>query len=103
MIVLKDSQMHPFLDDTSSTNAHNEASTRQLEFLFAIARGVSTVVFVSTVSFALLLVVMAKSVAVDIAQSQGLGTVIAICWCTFGIAWWRWGVSGWVLLGAMDM
>ena len=98
--------MNPFFDDSATeaaNDAHNDPSTRQLELLFALARGVSTVVFVSTVSFSLLLVVMAKSLALHIAQSQGLATVIAICGGIFGIAWWRWGVSSWVLLGAMDM
>ena len=95
--------MNPFFDDHSPQTIPHDPSSRQLEILFALARGVSTVVFVSTVSFSLLLVVMAKSLAVNIAQSQGLGTVIAICGSIFGIAWWRWGVSGWVLLGAMDM
>ena len=95
--------MNSYADDGAQTFTHSSPSTRQLELLFALARGVSTVVFASTVSFSLLLVVMAKSLAVVVAKSQGLGTVIAICAGIFGIAWARWRVSGWVLLGAMDM
>lgn len=97
----------PVNTDNNSPNRSlpQDAQTthHQFDILVAIAKGVSTVVALSTVMLFVMSVLLAKTLAVNIAQSRGLGFIIVGCASIFGFFYLRWGVSGWVILGAMDM